>query len=209
VARPVDPQKRLRVIQAAGRLFGQYGFDAVTLEAIAARARVSRVTLYAHFRDKRALLDAVIDDVAERLRTGWLEACARRAPADPLDALGNVLLGVLLREDVAALERTLAPLLPRSPALRKRFSEVGPGRTLEQLAAVLREEQLAGRLAIDSPREAAEDLVALWQGYLPDQVRLGLRPAPAAEEISARVRRGTRLFRRAYAPGARDIQHGA
>jgi len=52
---------RLRVIEAAKRLFTEYGYPATTIEAIADAADTPLPTLYRLFGSKRALLAAVLD----------------------------------------------------------------------------------------------------------------------------------------------------
>ncbi|AFG36397.1 TetR/AcrR family transcriptional regulator [Spirochaeta africana] len=50
---------RLKLLDAAEQLFLQHGIQAVTMQQIAARAGLSRVTLYKHFSGKDELLFAV------------------------------------------------------------------------------------------------------------------------------------------------------
>jgi AcrR family transcriptional regulator len=52
---------RLRVIEAAGRLFTEHGYPAITIEAIAEAADTPLPTVYRLFGSKRALLAAVLD----------------------------------------------------------------------------------------------------------------------------------------------------
>jgi AcrR family transcriptional regulator len=56
-----------RIQRAALELFAAQGVDAVTMDDIAARARVSKVTVYRHFHSKEALqrraLDLYVDQV--------------------------------------------------------------------------------------------------------------------------------------------------
>jgi AcrR family transcriptional regulator len=52
---------RLNVIEAAKRLFIEYGYPATTIEAIAEAAEVPLPTLYRLFGSKRTLLAAVLD----------------------------------------------------------------------------------------------------------------------------------------------------
>jgi AcrR family transcriptional regulator len=69
VKRPYDNSRRLaqvratrlRVIEAAKRLFIESGYPATTLEGVADAADVSLPTLYRLFGSKRALLAAVLD----------------------------------------------------------------------------------------------------------------------------------------------------
>lgn len=81
-------ETRLRIVEAAVRLHGQFGPAHTTFSMVAQRAGVQRHTLYAHFPDERSLLMAcsgltmerdplpdpsawrAIADRQERLRTG-------------------------------------------------------------------------------------------------------------------------------------------
>jgi AcrR family transcriptional regulator len=69
VKRPYDNSRRqaqaratrLRVIEAAKRMFTEHGYPATTIEAIAEAADTPLPTLYRQFGSKRALLAAVLD----------------------------------------------------------------------------------------------------------------------------------------------------
>src|SRR5690348_13718021 len=52
---------RLKVIEAANRLFTEHGYPATTIEQVADAADVPPPTLYRLFGSKRALLAAVLD----------------------------------------------------------------------------------------------------------------------------------------------------
>lgn len=55
------------ILVAAGELFLKHGFDATSMDAIAALARISKRTLYSRYADKSALFDAVIYDLLGRI----------------------------------------------------------------------------------------------------------------------------------------------
>src|ERR1700738_2728248 len=59
--RPRDPAKLEAIMEAAYALFLERGITATTIDAVAERASVSKMTVYANFRDKPALLAAVCD----------------------------------------------------------------------------------------------------------------------------------------------------
>jgi AcrR family transcriptional regulator len=65
-----NPARRSRILDAGERLFSRGGVRGVTMEAVAAEARVAKATLYSYFRDREALFAAV----AERLAATLLEA---------------------------------------------------------------------------------------------------------------------------------------
>jgi AcrR family transcriptional regulator len=53
-------QTRARIVDAAFRLFGERGYAATTIAAVASEAGVSQETVYLSFGDKRGLLEGVI-----------------------------------------------------------------------------------------------------------------------------------------------------
>jgi AcrR family transcriptional regulator len=60
--RRLAPEERRRlIVEAAGRLFGERGYDGTRLDAVAAAAGVTKPVLYRHFADKRALYLALLD----------------------------------------------------------------------------------------------------------------------------------------------------
>lgn len=66
----LDPRvKRTRrlLVEAFFELLGEKGFDAITVQDIAARATVNRATFYAHFTDKYALVDELVREGFERI----------------------------------------------------------------------------------------------------------------------------------------------
>jgi TetR/AcrR family transcriptional regulator, mexJK operon transcriptional repressor len=58
--RPRDLAKLEAILDAADALFHERGVTATTMDAVAERASVSKMTVYANFRDKPALLSAVV-----------------------------------------------------------------------------------------------------------------------------------------------------
>jgi len=58
--RPKDLEKRAAILEAAKTLFLSRGFGATSMDAVAAGAGVSKLTVYNHFSDKDTLfLEAV------------------------------------------------------------------------------------------------------------------------------------------------------
>jgi AcrR family transcriptional regulator len=79
------PPTRDRLLQAALDLFYADGFD-VSVDAIAEHADVAKPTVYAHFRSKEALIDAVLQSASD----DWfanLDAELERRKGDPLAQL--------------------------------------------------------------------------------------------------------------------------
>jgi AcrR family transcriptional regulator len=54
-------ETRVRIVEAAGRLFAERGYGGTTIDAVAAEADVAVETVYARFKNKRNLLAAYLD----------------------------------------------------------------------------------------------------------------------------------------------------
>src|SRR2546423_13029902 len=63
--------KAALILRGARRAFLAGGFGAVSMDAIAREAGVSKATVYAHFGSKEELFGAVIADVAEQRFSGF------------------------------------------------------------------------------------------------------------------------------------------
>ena len=61
--RPGGEVSRSRILDEAGQLFARDGFDAVTIRAIAARAKVNLAAIGYHFGGKKGLYHAVFDQI--------------------------------------------------------------------------------------------------------------------------------------------------
>src|SRR5262245_8732491 len=69
--------RRSALIEAAGHVFGERGFDHATLDAIAAEARVAKGTIYLYYPSKQAIYDATFESgmaELERLTTERIRA---------------------------------------------------------------------------------------------------------------------------------------
>src|SRR4051812_17623609 len=67
-------RNRIRVLEAAEKLFAERGVDAVTMDDVAGAAGVGKGTLYRRFGDKGGLAMALLDqrerELQERILTG-------------------------------------------------------------------------------------------------------------------------------------------
>src|SRR6266545_68043 len=68
--KPKD-ERRTQILECALAAFSERGYHATSIAHVCARARIGRATLYQYFADKRALLVALAERIAERVS----EAC--------------------------------------------------------------------------------------------------------------------------------------
>lgn len=72
------------LVDAARELFAREGYDAISLDAVAARAGVTKGAVYHHFAGKRQLFEAVFSREIERMTAPLVAAYSRKK--DPWDA---------------------------------------------------------------------------------------------------------------------------
>ncbi len=72
------------LVDAARELFARDGYDATSLDAVAARAKMTKGAVYHHFEGKRQLFEAVFTREVERMATPLAEAYLRKK--DPWEA---------------------------------------------------------------------------------------------------------------------------
>lgn len=83
-------RRRNEIVDAAESLYRELGWDAVTMDAVARKARLSRALLYVYFKDKSELLLAITERAMVVLRTRFEEAGARaRTGIDQIEAMGR------------------------------------------------------------------------------------------------------------------------
>lgn len=197
-----DPNgKAEAVLAAAERAFLAAGFGAVTMDAIAREACVSKATVYAHHASKETLFGAVIARLSERrFHSFSVEALDPVDIEASLTAIATRFLDLVLSPEAIALNRVIIAEVGRFPALGAVFWDAGPERTRMQIEGFLRRAAAAGSLAIANPRLAAEQFVALARGeiHLRSLLQLEDPGNPAMLEIAAE--RTVATFLRAFAP---------
>lgn len=192
--------KAQAILQAAGALVLDEGYAAVSMDAVARRAGVSKATLYAHFESKEALFAAIVAAGCRRLMAEAEALVEHDAPiAEALTRLATTVLRFLVAPATLAMYRTVLAESRRDPHLAETFHASGPGAGQARIAAWIAEEQRRGRLRADAdPREAAGHLVALLRGEVWFRAVLGIPPAPDAATIAAAAAQAAEVFLRAY-----------
>ena len=83
-------RRRDEIVEAAEELYRELGWDAVTMDSVARRARLSRALVYVYFKDKQDLHFAIAARALEMLRQRFTEATARaRTGMDKVEACGR------------------------------------------------------------------------------------------------------------------------
>ena len=107
-------RNRLRVLDAAERLFAERGVAGVTMDDIATAAGVGKGTLYRRFTDKGGLAVALLDERERELHTAMLSGPPPLGPGAPpaerLEAFVAAYLVLVDRQlDLVLMSQTSAP----------------------------------------------------------------------------------------------------
>lgn len=200
LGRPRDHTKAEAILDASWRLFLAHGIEAVTIEAIATEAGVSKGTIYSYFSDKQALFQEGVRREMAKIEAAQAfdsVAIAGDYLEDTLIAFGIGIMEFLASDPAVDFYNSLSGELRRNPELARLFYDAGPGRTRANLAAILAAAN-TNQLDIDDPEAAAEILFGMWQGFTNFQLALGIEPQKIREGIATRVQQGVRRFLKAY-----------
>ena len=119
--RPRDLAKLEAILDAAYTLFLERGVAGTTMDAVADRASVSKMTVYANFRDKPALLSAVFDRKIKLMHVFDLAVGPDlNSSLERLVELGELVTSVASQPEVVRMVRLMTecadePDLPRFP----------------------------------------------------------------------------------------------
>ena len=194
--------KRQSIVEAAREAFLEEGFDAVAMERVAATANVSKVTVYRHFKDKEALLEAVMAAHGERAEFGPMGPLPLRVIGlrATLLLVGDRMREFLDRDDIVRIGRLVASQAERHPELARRYYRSGAEFGLASVAGLLEEAMALGMMPPADPRLAAERFIALCGGLHDHARSLGVTEALSPEARLAAVTGAVDAFGRIYGP---------
>lgn len=202
VAAAPTSQKRHQIVEAAVALFLAQGYGAVSMDAIARSAGVSKATLYAYFTSKDQLFATLIGDACrENTENGANFPAEASDIAEALTQIGACVLHFVLQERKLAIYRMTVAEATRFPELGQAFMVNGPQRVHQRLAEWMEQQTRAGRLATPDAPLAADQFLALLRTGMFLRATLGLGPAPGEEEIAATVAGAVATFLRAFGAG--------
>jgi AcrR family transcriptional regulator len=198
-------RKRGAILEAATTLFLANGYRGTSMDEIAARAAVSKQTVYKHFADKQRLFaEIVVASVGEVSDPVHAEVLSLEDSGDveaDLRGLAQRLLARVMQPRILQLRRLVIGEAGRFPELGRTFYEQGPGRTLAALAAVFEQLGERGVLQVDDPQLAAAHFNWLVMSVpLNRAMLLGEDEPPPRAELARYADAGVRTFLAAYAP---------
>ncbi len=180
--------KRKQVVEAAEALFLANGYGAVSMDAVARSAGVSKATLYAYFASKDQLFATI---VSERGVVAQIEDLLPDGPVDDLRAamlrIGERVLRFMMSARTLAIYRITIAESVRFPELGAAFHAAGPQRFCDRVGGWLAVQQNAGLVRADDLEIATQQFMALMRSGTFLRATLGLQPAATEQEIVSTV----------------------
>jgi TetR/AcrR family transcriptional regulator, mexJK operon transcriptional repressor len=199
--RPKDPEKRQAVLDAAKKLFPQHGFDGVSMEAIAAEAGVSKLTVYSHYGDKEALFGATIRAKCEEsLPPTLFQVSPKGSIRRQLTGIAQAFFALVTSPEAIGMHRVMSALTDPGSRLPQMFWEAGPQRVHDGFAEFLRARIAAGQLDIPDVDRAASQFFCLLKGELHARMVCGCPGDFSERGVAEHIKATVDLFLRAYAP---------
>lgn len=200
--RPRDPERGRRILEAARSHFYTHGLERASVDAIAADAGVSKMTIYSNFGSKEGLFEAVVRERTEHVVGGvaGIESLDPNYPQKALLAIGERFLALAREEDALGKFRSVYGAAGAQPEACRAFYREGPERLNGELAAYLRRADAAGTLKVRHPLQAADLFLSMFlgDGHIRGLLMLDM---PDAKEDRALLREAVRVFMAAYGTG--------
>ncbi|MXO82438.1 TetR family transcriptional regulator [Altererythrobacter aestiaquae] len=185
------------MVKAASQMFFDVGYAATAIEQVAAKAGVSKVTVYNHFGDKRGLFIATVENECAKMAGHFsIEQAGTGDLKSRLLALGKAMTAFLARPEMTRFELRIAAETEHEPAIGRSFLDAGPRNMRAEFVVMLQSEVEAGRLQIDDLPLAAEQFVSMCKGFSDLERRFGAEADP--ERNRERIEGAVAVFLNAY-----------
>ncbi|MGJ7497996.1 TetR/AcrR family transcriptional regulator [Variovorax sp. RT4R15] len=191
--------RRMAIVEAAGKLFQEFGFEGASMNELAARLQGSKATLYRYFPSKEALFDAVVRASATSHLSMAVEGLqadvdAKETIRSALVRFGERMLFVLT-DDARALDiyRMVVAEAGRS-RVGELFYEAGPRESVKALAVILKRAMERRELRRTNPHVMALHFLGLVTAEIDRRLYQQKPPALSTRQIRAMVERAVDMF---------------
>lgn len=161
------PRKRRAILAAATEVFLQHGYLGASMDEVAAKAGVSKQTVYKQFECKERLFAEIVLGTSDQLMDGLLQAYVETLDGaadarEALRALAGRLLQTLTADSVLQLRRLVIAEADRFPEVCGAWFSSGFEKSLEALGQALTRLSDRGLLRrLDDPTLAAYQFAGL------------------------------------------------
>ena len=198
----VTSPKAQGVLEAARDLFVTKGFGAVSMDAVARKAGVSKATVYAHFKSKNDLFAAIVAQVTDRMAMELRTVIDAKLPLrEALTRIGLQFLELLMDPRRVRMFRMMVAEVDRFPELGRVFYQAGPLVMEDGLSRFMSDGVRDGSLAIDDPGLAARQFLSLIKADTHLRCLFDIAAVPPPDELERQVAAAVDMFLKAYGKG--------
>ena len=188
--RPVDTTKRDDILRAAGELFTQNGFAQTSMDRIAQKAGMSKLTLYKRFKDKNMLFASVIQNKCQQyIPDSLFDVFDQRPLRKALNIFGMGLFALVMSDEALNMYRMMAAEARHSPRLTQMFYDSGPKRVKALLGKKLRQQ---GVQNYEIKKDYYTSLLTGSDLHMRALLNIGKKPRPS--ELKRHVEQVTEFF---------------
>lgn len=199
------------ILEASLDLFSKQGFEATSISQIANAVGIRKASLYSHFENKQAILDAIVKDVLDQYaehsifaKADWDQSDdAEDKPAFTPDAAVQMILGqiryILHDPHISRARKMLVMEQFQNTELAKLQTKQNYTDVLRYFAGLVKHLIRSGVLAGDDPEIMAAQLclpISTW-------INLCDREPDREPEVMELVEKHIRQFFKVYQPAAR------
>ena len=185
-------RKGALILDTARQMFLERGYDATSLDDVAAASGVSKTTVYNNFEDKKGLFSAVVLSVTERAEQIISELGATLSGDEPvagrLTAVARALAYGVLNPAVVQLRRLAISEALRFPDIVTAYWDRAPARTLALLTESFTADGRPGRAGHRRSRGGGSAFCLRSPGLVPGPGTPAAQP-PADPRRPRRARR--------------------
>lgn len=201
--RPCASESAARVeslLDVAGEVFMERGYEGTSLDEITRRAGASKQTLYARFSSKSDLFKAVMRRKTENAHLRFSDILLSDKPIEMvLEEFGRELAEKVLNAESRRLIRTLTATVDSFPELARSFWDFTAVNGRRILSNYLRVQIKLGAINEVNPELASDIFHGMMLGYFHLPAQLEILPVPSMDERQVYVRESVRVFLNAYA----------
>lgn len=193
-----EAARRAAILDAAGCVFTEKGFEAATTLEIARRARVSKRDLYRLFDSKQGLAAALVASHTETMTLDprFGDPTDRETFLAVLRAFGRRFLAEFLDPRRVGLYRLAIAEASRSIHLSEALQTQGADRVRGSAVEFIRRAVGYGLVAAEDAELVMASYFDVLVGPLQIQLLMGVATQPSTEEIAARADRATEVVAR-------------
>ncbi|MBK6896724.1 MAG: TetR/AcrR family transcriptional regulator [Alphaproteobacteria bacterium] len=197
--RPKDEDKRRAILKAAGKLFMKRGMAGTTMDEIANKADVSKLTVYNHYGSKEGLFEAVIRSKCEG-HTGdhIFDDLTGKSPDKELYGIGMAFIGLVYSSDAIALHRIIMSEGQKNPEMGRLFYAAGPESLFSRFSKYLEKVEKHCSYRFPDKRDAAGRFFCLFKGELHMRALLNISPQPTKKELKKMAKGSVEFFLKAF-----------